>query len=176
MSCDRNILRGAAAGMVGGLVASWVMNQVMSVAGPTIEKQAAKVGDGAAAEPIVPPREGAEQESATMKAADAIVAEATGGRHLTYEGRKRGGPIVHYAFGSLIGAVYGGLAECVPQIGAGAGTSFGTALFAGADLCAVPAFRLGQNPAEQPPAKLASPFVAHLVYGLTTDIVRRALR
>jgi hypothetical protein len=176
MKSDRSFFRGAAAGMVGGLVASWVMNEFIIKTGPVIEREIAKIDDGTVNASGAAANESQDQDDATMKAADAIVANVTGGRHLTREGKEAGGPIVHYAFGALIGAIYGGVAEYAPRISAGAGTSFGTALFAGADLYAVPALGLGQSSAGQPAAKLASPFIAHLVYGLTTDLVRRALR
>ena len=38
---------------------------------------------------------GEPQEDATTKTADALFATATGGQHLTLEGRQKGGPVVH---------------------------------------------------------------------------------
>jgi putative membrane protein len=35
---------------------------------------------------------------------------------------------------------------------------------------------LGPSPDEQPSSALASPFAAHLVYGFTTELVRRIVR
>jgi uncharacterized membrane protein YagU involved in acid resistance len=116
------------------------------------------------------------KEDATMKAADLIVEKVTGGRHLSWEEKEQGGPLVHYAFGTLMGGIYGGLAEVAPPITAGAGTGFGIVLFAGADLFAVPALGLSQSASVEPVSKLTSPMAAHLVYGVTTDIVRRLLR
>jgi hypothetical protein len=78
------------------------------------------------------------------------------------------GPIVPYAFGALTGGLYGGLAEYSPKVTSGFGTTFGGALFSNADLLAVPALDL--VPAE------ATPFAAHIVYGATTELVRRVLR
>jgi hypothetical protein len=115
-------------------------------------------------------------EDATMKAADKIAETVTGGRHLTHEQRETGGPIVHYGFGALMGGLYGGLAEYADFTKAGFGTTFGAALFAGADLFGVPAAGLGQWPTEYPVSSLANPFAAHLVYGATTELVRRATR
>jgi hypothetical protein len=121
-------------------------------------------------------KSGEPQEDATMKAADAIVSTATGGRHLSWEEKKEGGPVVHYAFGALMGGIYGGLAEYSKIARSGFGTSFGGALFAGADLLAVPAFHLSPPSTEQPASALASPFAAHIVYGATTELVRRIAR
>ena len=163
-------VRGVLAGVAGGLVAAWVMN-VWSV------------GPGAAlnAQLETPEEqkqlsEGSDGEDATMKAADKIVAAVDGGQHLTHEQRATGGPIVHYTFAALMGGLYGGLAEYIPLVRAGFGTTFGTALFAGGDLLAVPALGLSKPLSDYPPASYANPFTSHLVYGATTELVRRLVR
>jgi putative membrane protein len=166
---------GLLAGLVGGLVASWVMNEFMEYLGPSLQE--ALHGKKLTAEPSKqqdnnePPK-----EDATMKTADAVVAAVTGGQHLTYEEKKVGGPIVHYAFGALMGGCYGALVESVPAATAGLGTAFGAALFTGADLVAVPALNLSQSSDDEPLSSLATPFAAHLVYGITTETVRRLVR
>lgn len=173
---DRNgahIASGIVAGIAGGLVASWVMNVFMENLGPQIQK--AVQGDEV---------QGSQQQSqggekpddATMKTADALVSTVTGGRHLSHEGKEKGGPIVHYSFGALMGGLYGAVAEGLPQATAGLGTAFGAALFTGADLIAVPVLNLSGSPAEAPASSLATPFAAHLVYGATTEAVRRLVR
>ena len=53
---------------------------------------------------------------------------------------------------------------------------FGTAVWLGADEVAVPAFRLSKPPTEYPVSVHAYAFMSHLVYGVTTDLVRRAVR
>jgi uncharacterized membrane protein YagU involved in acid resistance len=118
----------------------------------------------------------APEEDATMKAAEGIVHSVTRGQHLSLEERKKAGPVVHYAFGALAGGIYGALAECSEWTSAGFGTAFGTLLFVGADLFAVPAFGLAPSAREQPAAAQATPLAAHLVYGATTDLLRRAIR
>jgi uncharacterized membrane protein YagU involved in acid resistance len=116
------------------------------------------------------------KEDATMRTADAVVSTVTGGEHLSWEARQKGGPIVHYAFGSTVGALYGVLAEIWPGVKAGFGTTFGTAVFATADLIGVPVLKLGPSPDEQPIKAQTSPLAAHLVYGISTELVRRATR
>lgn len=172
MSKERHLFRGILAGMAGGLVASWVMNEFMAGPGQKLQQvmQSDEQNERQAIESDEP------KEDATMKAADAIVNVATGGEHLSWEERQRGGPVVHYAFGTLMGGIYGGLAEYCPPVRASFGTTFGSALFAGADLIAVPVLNLGPTPPEQPKSALASPFAAHLVYGITTELVRRFVR
>lgn len=178
----RCISAGMIAGLFGGLAASWVMNAFMEAAGPKIQEAAQKL-DGPVKEQRAQqsqPRNGAgheePKEDATMKTADAVVSAVTGGRHLSMEGKQRGGPVVHYAFGALMGALYGLAAEATPLATAGFGTAFGGALFAGADLWAVPALKLSGSSADAPVSSLATPFSAHLVYGVTTEGVRRLVR
>ena len=99
-----------------------------------------------------------------------------GRQHLTHEQRAQGGPVVHYAFGALMGGLYGGLAEYSELVRSGFGTAYGTALFAGGDLIAVPALHLSAPLSEFPAASFAGPYTAHLVYGATTELVRRLVR
>lgn len=167
---ERHLLRGAMAGIAGGLIASWVMNEFMAGPGKKLEESLQED------EPPQNQQKNTEEEDSTMKAADAIVEITTGGRHLSHEGRERGGPIVHYAFGGLMGGLYGCLAEYSKTSRAGLGTIFGTLLFVAGDLIAVPAFHLSRPPTEQPASALINPFAAHLVYGSTTEFVRRTLR
>jgi uncharacterized membrane protein YagU involved in acid resistance len=170
-----HLASGILAGIAGGLVASWVMNEFIEDVGPPLQK--ALSGD-----PEQTPKEGSTAESepqaedATMKTADAVVSAVTGGRHLSFEGKKKGGPVVHYAFGAIMGGCYGALAEGIPAATAGFGAAFGAALFTGADLIAVPALKLSQSSGDESVSSLATPFAAHLVYGLTTEAVRRLVR
>lgn len=168
-----NLARGIVAGIAGGLVASWVMNEFMANLGPQIQK-AVQGEDSTSSEPQ--PEDGEKPDDATMKTADAVVATVTGGRHLTHEGKAKGGPIVHYAFGALMGGVYGAIAEELPVTTLGFGTAFGAALFTGADLVAVPALNLSGSSGDQPASSLATPLAAHLVYGAATETVRRLVR
>ena len=167
-----HLARGIVAGIAGGLVASWVMNEF--IAGPGAQLRHALQTD--AENQAEAQSSGEDREDATMKTAEAIVHAATGGRHLSWEGEQRGGPMVHYAFGGLMGGIYGGLAEYSSAVTSGVGTSFGTVLFTGADLIAVPVFNLSALPTEQPASALATPLAAHLVYGVTTELVRRLVR
>jgi len=174
-------VRGIVAGIAGGLVASWVMNVFIEGAGPKIthavESMNGEKRDTArdshhdqAAHDQEP------KEDATMKTADAIVATVTGGQHLSFEERQKGGPVVHYAFGALMGGLYGAVAEYSSVARAGFGAGFGTILFGGADLVAVPALHLSGSSLDAPLSTLATPFAAHLVYGTITETVRRMVR
>ncbi len=171
MAKQKSLLRGVLAGMAGGLAAAWVMNEFMSGLGQKLQQAAQSEEENRQQEAS----KDEPREDATMKAADAMAYAATG-EHLSREEKEKGGPLVHYAFGALTGALYGGLAEYSPAVTSGFGTSFGGMLFSTADLLAVPALKLAPSPANQPASAQASPFAAHIVYGATTEFVRRVLR
>lgn len=172
MDDNTHLSRGIVAGIVGGLVASWMMNEFIVGPGQKLQQflQTPEENERQAIESQEP------HEDATMKTADAVVNTLTGGEHLTWKERQKAGPVVHYAFGGMMGALYGGLAEIWPGVSAGLGTTFGAALFTGADLIAVPALNLGPSPNEQPAVAQASPLAAHLVYGIAIELVRRTAR
>ena len=172
---EKHLLRGVLAGAAGGLVASWVMNKFIAGPGQRLQESLQSDEENRQQQQQQEQR-GEPKVDATMKAADAIVNVATGGEHLSMEGKQEGGPIVHYAFGAIMGGVYGGLAEYSSLARSGFGTSFGGALFTGADLLAVPAFNLSPPLNKQPASALATPFAAHIVYGVTTELVRRIVR
>ena len=171
-----HLIRGILAGVAGGLAASWVMNQFIATAGPKLTEAVESEAEKQQAAQQKAAQGNDQPDDATMKTADAITATVTGGRHLTHEQREIGGPVVHYTFGALMGGLYGGLAEYSDLPKAGFGTTFGAALFAGADLVGVPAFHLSPPVTEQPPSALATPLAAHLVYGSTVEFVRLIAR
>lgn len=167
---EKHLMRGVLAGVAGGLVAAWAMNEFSSTLGQKLS------------EAVETPEEQQElkQESdgedSTMKMADKLVETVTGGRHLTHAQREVGGPIVHYAMGTISGGIYGAMAEYCNIAKAGFGTIFGGILFITADVLGVPAMHLGPWPDEYPLSSLANPLGAHLVYGFTTELVRRTVR
>ena len=154
-------------------MASWVMNEFSAGPGRALTKA---LQQGSAVEGQGQQESnGQERQDATMKTAEALSSAATG-EHLSREEQERVAPGVHYAFGAMMGAVYGGLAEYMPGARSGFGTSFATALFAGADFIAVPALKLSRPATRQPASALAVPYAAHLVYGASTELVRRMVR
>ena len=165
---EPHLLCGVCAGIVGGLAASWVMNQFLAGVSKATEMVKEQQGNQQ-------PQKEEQEEDSTVKVADAVASSVTG-EHLSQEQKTIGGPIVHYAFGGLMGGVYGGVAEYFPASRAGFGTLFGSGLFAGADLVAVPALGLSKLPTEQPATDHASHWAAHIVYGATVELVRRGVR
>ena len=166
------LLRGMLAGALGGLFASWVMNGF--IAGAMKMQETMKSPEEKAREQSQQPKSEEESEDSTIKVADAVIWLVTG-QHLSKEGKQKGGPIVHYAFGTLMGALYGTLAELSDTATTGAGTAFGTGLFIAADEVMVPALITGQFPTKEPASSQLTHYAAHLVYGTTTELLRRSI-
>ncbi len=156
-----DLWKGALAGLVAGLAASYVMTQFQNLSAK-LEEQDKK-------------KKKKKGEDATVKTAEAI-SEGFFHHELTANEKKIAGPVVHYSFGALTGGVYGALAELTPAVTRGIGLPFGTAVWVGADEVAVPALKLSGPPTATPPAVHAKALAAHLVYGLTTETVRRLVR
>jgi hypothetical protein len=174
-----HFFRGVAAGALAGLVASWVMNEFQELK-PIQKPQQSKAGEGQSRPSEEPREEQREQqgdldEDATVKTARRISRKVFQ-HELTPAEKKLAGPAVHYAYGSLVGGLYGGLAELMPITAAGAGMPFGFALWLLGDEIAVPALGLGKPPTETPAEVHADALAAHFMYGATTDCLRRVFR
>ena len=78
---------------------------------------------------------------------------------------------VRWGFGAAVGAAYGAVVEYIPAAAAKDGASFGVALGVLAHQTALPAFGLSTKPTD--PASDVTPLV---VYGLTTEFVRKWVR
>jgi putative membrane protein len=175
-------LKGLAAGAIGGLVASFAMNQFQAGLSKLVEHPRQSPGKKRRARQAQGWREhreptggDGEVENATVKAA-AAVSEAVLDHELRPEEREPAGNAIHYAQGVVSGAIYGLAAEEWRGVRAGAGTGFGAAVWLAADEVAVPVLKLSKPPREYPLRVHAMALGAHLVYGFTTEMVRRALR
>lgn len=98
------------------------------------------------------------------------------GRELTGEQAKLADLIGHYAIGAVGGAFYGGSSEYLPQLRVGAGAGFGTAFFLLGEEVAVPLLGFSDKPWQIPPASHAVGLLAHLVYGVSTELALRGYR
>ena len=180
---EGDVPKGLAAGLVGGLVASWVMNRFQDVwirlAGPPSPAPASTTqaeGQGSGQGLRQTQKKNAEeQDDATVKTASAI-SEGVFGHELTKGEKKIAGPVVHYAFGTAVGGLYGAAAELAPEVTGGAGLPFGAAFWLVADETALPLLGLSKGPTAYPVAVHVYALASHLVYGLTAELVRRGVR
>lgn len=168
---DRNIVKGLVAGVAGGLVASFVMDQFQYAWMAVAES----VKNGAESEQEEKKKESEEQEPANIMAAEAI-SEKVFGHHLAEGEKEYAGQAVHYVTGGGSAAIYGAAAEIYPEVTVGAGMPFGTAVWLIVDEGAVPALGLSKSPLEYPASNHVYALASHLVYGLTTEYVRRSVR
>ncbi len=171
------VWKGLAAGLIGGLVASWTMNRFQDVwlklsenGDPSANGRAPQHG-----EEEHPRKASNEENDTTVKAASAIF-EGILGHKLSRDEKKIAGPAVHYTVGTGIGGLYGAVAEIVPEVTTGRGLPFGVAFWLVVDETVVPVLGLSKPPTEYPVSTHVYALASHLVYGLTAEVVRRSLR
>jgi hypothetical protein len=181
---EGELLKGLVAGLTGGLVASAVMNgfqQLFSkyVTGEERSHGAQSLQTGTAQHGVgeVLTEQGVEdpKDDAAERLANVITYEGFDHR-LTEDEKRAAGTAFHYGYGASMGAFYGAAAEMVPAVTTGAGMPYGAAVWLGADEGVVPLLGLSKTPLEYPASIHAFSLASHLVYGLTTEVVRRSMR
>jgi putative membrane protein len=178
------VWKGLAAGAAGGLAASVAMNQFQALwsklaggrershGAQSMQQGSPQHGVGRELQ-----RRGRDEgrDDAAMRLANAISVGLLD-HELTRSEKEATGTAIHYAFGVMTGGVYGAAAELLPGITAGAGVPFGAFVWLSADEGVVPGLGLSKSPTEYPLSIHAYALASHLVYGLTTELVRRAVR
>ena len=174
---DASLWKGMVAGLAGGLIASWTMNQFQ--AAWTRIAEGSEKSHGAQS---MQPSEGskgeydtAEQDDATVETAK-VISKGVFGHELQESEKESAGAAVHYAFGTVTGGLYGALAEVTPQVTTATGLPFGAAFWLLADEITVPLLGLSKGPTEYPASTHAYALASHLVYGVTAELGRRAVR
>ena len=176
---EGNVLKGVVAGLAAGLVASWTMNQFQAawakLAGASEKPHGAQSMQPSEGSTGDQAQDTNNPDDATVKAAEAI-SEHVFGHELQENEKRPAGAAVHYFFGIATGGLYGALAEISPQVTTGAGLPFGAVFWLAADEVTVPLLGLSKGPTEYPLSTHAYAFASHLLYGVTTEFSRRALR
>ncbi|HTW61429.1 MAG TPA: DUF1440 domain-containing protein [Terracidiphilus sp.] len=150
MSKDKpDLVKGALAGMVGGL---------------------AGAGAKMAAEYFFPPRPDGRTPPPVA------LAEQMTNRSLEGAERQVAQQTIHFVFGALAGAAYGALVEMEPSLAAWRGAAFGVTLNRITHEWLLPKMDLSAEPDRQPTQERISEWVTHAVYGVITDTARRAVR
>ncbi len=83
---------------------------------------------------------------------------------------------IHYVFGGATGAIYGAAAEFAPVVTIGFGAAFGVVLQLLTHETLVPAAGLDVPASQQPAREHLSELFTHILYGATTEVVRRVVR
>jgi uncharacterized membrane protein YagU involved in acid resistance len=172
--------KAALAGLAGGLAGAWAMS--LFSAGWEKALPASAGHPGARTISIEegrrrrkPPMHASQQEwDSTMNAATAVARVL----HLPLpeQQQERGAVAVHYAVGGIMGAAYGLMREFVPEVGMGAGSAFGAAVFVLAQEIGTPRVGLSKPLGEYSFTMHANSLGEHVAWGITTDLVRRAVR
>ena len=179
-----NIYKGVVAGAAGGLVASYVMNQFQSALGKLMEDESRSHGAQSLQQGSPEHGIGRELSERGVDEPDDDAAARTGNaiselvfdHHLTKSEKENAGAVAHYAMGVTSGAIYGVMAEVMPLATVCEGSGFGTAVWAIADEGVVPALGLSRDATDYPTSVHVYSLASHLVYGVTTELVRRAVR
>jgi putative membrane protein len=161
---ERELTKGLVAGVAGGLLASFLMEQFQSLWTNASKRL----------NPHQKEKE-SKEDPATVKAAQAI---STGLTHQKIPNKNKpvAGEIMHYMMGGSSGAIYGLAAELTPLVTAGEGLAFGTSVWAAADNAFVPALGLAKPPTKTALSTHIYALSSHLIYGFVTETVRRAIR
>ena len=187
---DNRVWKGLAAGLIGGLVASWTMNRFQDV-WSTVAK-GVEAGESNHLQRVTGEHDKSDEETigtqelefssqsevaddTTVKAASAV-SEGVFGHKLTQSEKKIAGTAVHYLLGTGVGGLYGAAAELAPNVTTGGGLPFGAVFWLVVDEGAVPLLGLSKGPRAYPLSIHAYALSSHFVYGLTAEVVRRAVR
>lgn len=147
------VARGLLAGLIAGAVASFAMDRFQAGVNALTDAS------------------GGDSEPATEQAADAVARVSTGGE-VPDAAKPLAGQAVHYAFGALLGAAYGVVAEFRPGVARDGGLPFGLATATLFDEAAVPAAGLGPPPWRAGWGGTLYGYASHLVFGSVLELVR----
>lgn len=165
----RSTWRGIVAGVAGGLAGAYTMGLFARLC----TKASEKMNDPQRHKELQ--RAAADAQESTAKTADKLMRPVLG-RRLTSSEKDAAKPIVHYAFGTAVGSLYGVTSEYVPVAKSFAGAPFGAAVFAGTHSLVLPALHLTKKNSDYPIELHATELGSHLVYGVTLESVRRLVR
>jgi hypothetical protein len=115
------------------------------------------------------------QKDATIRAAERV-SYLVRDKGIKTRQRHIAGVAVHYAFGAIAGAAYGFTAEKYPSTGVAFGLPFGAAVWLLAEELALPVTGLSDTPDKYRLRDHFNALAAHLIFGSTTEIVRRWAR
>ncbi len=166
-----SLWKGALAGLAGGLVGTFVKSQaepVLQTLGerlfPPTHRQKERPGADVTGHPDrMPP------STLAQNATDVV------GVTLSHDAKLGAQEAIHWTFGTTVGLAYGVAAEFT-DAEAGFGVPASVALFGATHGTTLPALGLQADLDELPKAWWVWEFGSHLVYGVTVEIVRRAVR
>jgi len=167
-SHNRHVTLNVIGGLVGGLLASYAMEHFQRALGRISPDLGGAPGGGG--QQYRKPQ----SEPSTYVAADAAATAITGSP-LHPAKKPAAGAAIHYAFGAVVGAIYGAAAAQNDEVTAGGGLPFGVSVWLIADEMGMPMLGLAEPPTDYPLRDHATTLASHLIYGAATEAVRRTL-
>jgi hypothetical protein len=172
MPCnDFMVAKGIIAGAIAGLVGTWAMSESQRLWTYAVDGEAPESAGGR--HDARDWQERSEHQNSNELAAQAI-ARSILGRCLTRQELRVAAPLLHYLFGTALGAVYGGYAQ--RRQGRTSGAGFGATVWLAADEIAMPLLGLSRSTARRPLEMHLQSLAAHLVFGAATELTRRSLQ
>lgn len=170
-----DLLVGAAAGAVGGVVGSTAMvlfNHLLAATGFGREDLGArKHHRHLHGKPNQ--TDGTISDEPASEQAAARVFEAATGTRLGDRGKKVGGSVAHHAFGAVAGALYGVAVARTPQLATGGGAPYGALVWLSATEIGLPLSGFAKRPTHYRAERHIASLATHVVFGLTVECVRR---
>jgi hypothetical protein len=165
--------KGIVAGAIGGLVGTWAMSKAQRLWTRAVDDH---VPESAADEHDARDwQERSEGQNSNELAAQGLARHLLG-RRLGPDELRVAAPLIHYTFGTVVGALYGAYADGLGGNRPVAGIALGTALWLTADEIAMPLLGLSKPTTRRPLEMHLQSLAAHLVYGLTAEVVRHPAR
>jgi hypothetical protein len=164
------IARGAIRGAIGGLAGTLAMNYAQRLW--TLAMAGRPPVSAAGKHDARDWQERVEHQNSNELAAQAAASVALE-RPLTRRELAVAAPLIHFSFGAAVGAVYGVYAESKRRRRSGAG--LGITLWLAADELAMPLLGLSRSTLRRPVEMHAQALVAHLVYGVVAERMRRTV-
>jgi uncharacterized membrane protein YagU involved in acid resistance len=167
---DAEPWKGLAAGLIAGFVGTAAMTafQVAWLKGKS-ELEKIEADDPSEVQQSV------EGESATAKVAD-IVSQEVRGRKLDKNEKEPASYAVHFAFGTVVGGIYGLTSEYLPVAKLGKGLLHGLGVWVGADALTLPGLGLSRPVSERSAGELSYEVLAHAVFGVSSELTRKTVR
>ena len=166
------MIKGILAGAAGGLVGTWAMSHAQRLWTKAADTRVPESAGGK--HDARDWQERSEGQNSNELAAQTI-AIAGLGRHLSRDELRMAAPLMHYAFGTVVGALYGAYADRLRGRRA-SGIGLGTTLWLTADEIAMPLMGLSEPTTRRPVEMHLQSLAAHLVYGMTAEAIRQPAR
>ena len=163
------MLKGILTGAIGGLAGTWAMSQAQR--GWTHLVDGNQPQSAAGKHDARDWQERSEGQNSNEIAAQAVAGTVMG-RRLDRDELAVGAALMHYSFGTAMGALYG--AYVGDKRRARTGIAFGLTVWLFADEIAMPLLGLSKSTLRRPLEKHLQAAVAHIVFGVATELTRYA--